>query len=173
MVCVRYSDGQEEYESKLNVSGHFYRIGDMVKVYYDSGKPYVIWMREDSYSFLWGVFGVLFLITGVAGCVAIAIKSKKINWLKEHGRCIEAVVTDITLDFSANIKWKYPYIVACEYTDKVNQCSYHFRSDYFWTCPEHLKQGDKITVLVHPDNYLKYYVKIPDECTKELSKKPF
>lgn len=110
---------------------------------------------------VFGLVGLVFLLTGVIGLAVLARKARLRRWLIENGRAINAEYDGCGMQTSIKMNGRHPYVVQCHYTDSATRTIYIFRSEGLWFNPASLLEGRRtVRVLVHPDDFRKYYVDI-------------
>ncbi|GKH48476.1 MULTISPECIES: hypothetical protein [Anaerotruncus] len=110
-----------------------------------------------------GLAGLTFLLVGAIGLAVLARKARLRRWLLENGRALNADYDGCGLQTSLEMNGRHPYVVHCHYTDSATRTIYNFRSEGLWFNPASLLEGRRtVRVLVHPDDYRKYYVDLGD-----------
>ena len=110
-----------------------------------------------------GLAGLTFLLVGAIGLAVLARKARLRHWLLENGRALNADYDGCGLQTSLEMNGRHPYVVHCHYTDSATRTIYNFRSEGLWFSPASLLEGRRtVRVLVHPDDYRKYYVDLGD-----------
>ena len=102
--------------------------------------------------------GIIFLLAfGLVGLTFLRVA------VIENGRALNADYDGCGLQTSLEMNGRHPYVVHCHYTDSATRTIYNFRSEGLWFNPASLLEGRRtVRVLVHPDDYRKYYVDLGD-----------
>jgi hypothetical protein len=111
----------------------------------------LIWILVVLFFFLL-VYGLL----GVYGVLG-KTKKRKLNYLKENGKIIEAEITDLKSYTAASLQdipAIYFIIVASSFVHGKPQ---EFKSERIYPDKCNLKEGDKVKILVNMKNTKQYY----------------
>ncbi|MBF0206794.1 MAG: DUF3592 domain-containing protein [Oligoflexia bacterium] len=148
-----------------------YSIGDNVPLIYDPRGE--VSPMINNFAEMW-LPGILSVVMGllIVFLPFIYLYRKKVvqDELKYNGKKIEADVVRIETDTRVAVGRHHPYVLIAQWHDKQNNVVYTFRSDHVWVDfdpNQFIKQGDKITVYVSPENYEVYWVNIENKLPED------
>ena len=158
--------GQDvQFDSSVRTSPPEFQVGQKVRVYYNQDDPGGS-ARVDSFISLWflpGLFallGLVFSAIGTAFYLVYFLNKRKQQWLQRNGQRLTAEVSSVRLNTSVRNRGKSPYVIMAQWHDPTNGMVRTFRSNNLWRDPAPFSPGDKVSVLVDPRNYGRYYVDI-------------
>ena len=120
---------------------------------------------NDFLLFLVSVIALGFWSLGLVAQIPISIikfvqKLKLRQWLKVNGQIVEATVQKI-MEYKRTRSAFMWYKIIAQWTQPSSGLSYTFRSDNLNTDPEdYINPGDKIKVVIDPNNPKRYFVDI-------------
>jgi Protein of unknown function (DUF3592) len=135
---------------------------------------------------IFGVFALVVLMI-IAAIVSAIKRKKEINWLKEHGKHVQATVSEITSERVAvqvprqvpsthynpvtkstqttyhteyQTQWQTRYFIIARYKESPTKQEYVFKSSGLVSIPTHYMQGSKVLVHYDPANPTRYYMEV-------------
>lgn len=161
-VYVTFSYNGELYEYvELNSWNAGMKEGDKINILCNPNNPWIIIPNDGSVN-IGGVLillmALLFLLFGSIPATNIVLKDLKKKKLFSIGHTIEATITSIEKNMFFEFNDVHPYLIYCSYG------SYEFKSENIWSKNVFFLYdvGDTIEVLVDPEDYNKYYVKVQE-----------
>jgi hypothetical protein len=139
-----------------------FRRGEQVRVLYDPTTPEIA--KIDSFFQLWflplvlGVMGLTFGGAGGGYWAWYLAKLRRGSWLQGHGRPVDADIVDIGVDRSLTVNGRSPWRITAQWLDPSGDKLHLFKSDHIWFDPEPFVDGDKIRVLIDPQNPDRYSI---------------
>lgn len=92
--------------------------------------------------------GVFFLYKFISGKILV-------KQLRENGRKVYAVITEVSINYSVSINGRHPYLLLCEYNGARFQADYMKPVTYDMT-------GKTVPVYVSEDDPAKYFVDVSE-----------
>jgi hypothetical protein len=162
-VRFRTPAGQEfVFVSKVGSSHPSYEAGEGVAVLYDPENPGDA--RIQSFLSLWfvslllGGLGALFAAIGLIPMLVIRRREARDEWLRLHGRRIQAGFLRVELNTSIEFNGSSPYRIVCQWLDSSTNQVHVFKSRNIWFDPAAYITGKTLEVMVEPGNYRRYVV---------------
>jgi hypothetical protein len=103
-----------------------------------------------------GVMGLMFGGMGGGYWIWHLARLRRNSWLQRHGRPVDADIVDIGVDRSLRVNRRSPWRITAQWLDPTGDRIYLFTSDEIWFDPEPFVDGDKIPVLIDPQNPNRY-----------------
>ncbi len=98
---------------------------------------------------------LIFVVLGVLFLYLYFKKKLQAKKLKENGRKVWAVITNVSPNYSVTINGRHPYILTCEYNGAI------FQTDYMKAVTSDLV-GKNVTVYVDEEDPAKYFVDLSE-----------
>ncbi len=153
---------EHTFTSSTSSNPPSYSVGDKVELLYDPQKPEQpsinTWIDLYIGVLVLGIIGGLDVLISTLVLYGISRRQKKINWLKENGKLIEAKVNEVSLNQHYKVNGQSPYIIVAQWQDDATNTVQVFQSDNIWFDPTQYVK-DTIQVWIDPNNPQSYYVK--------------
>ena len=94
---------------------------------------------------------LIFTVIGLAFLFSFFRKKLRAKKLKETGRQLRAVITNVSPNYSVTINGRHPYLIDCEYNGLMFQADYMKAVTYDMV-------GKTVTVYVSEEDPSKYFV---------------
>jgi hypothetical protein len=155
---VVFDEGEYVPSVSSSISG--YRVGQKVELLVsDTGA------KINSFSDLW--FGPVILLgmgvvfAGIGGGVGVSVykRQKDIEWLKVHGRRIEADFSGLGAG-NVRVNGNSGWTVMAQWQNPMDNKIYLFESETMWMNPEKYIGERKISVLIDNKNPKRYWVNV-------------
>ncbi len=105
-----------------------------------------------------GTTGIVFLVLGAAFLISEKRRRALEEELKNHGRALEASVTDVRTNMNITVNGRHPYFVEVQWQEPMSGTVHVFRSRDFDFNPWELVEGRKVKVYVSDNDYSRYYL---------------
>ena len=165
-VFVEYEVDGKKYESELNMYSITFSEGKEIEIFYDKDNPNKIGSNSSNIMMLmFPLFGLIFMIIGIAGIYVRSRRKKLINYLKENGELIHATYTETVRNYSYSVNGRNPYNIICEWENPEDGKMYSFKSDNIWKNPTNViekKEIKTIPVYIDLNDMKKNYVDVSE-----------
>ena len=162
-IKFRTSTNEEViFKSSSGSNPPSYRTGESVEVLYDPQNPPNA--SINSFMSLWlgtiilSVIGLVFAAIGFGVLAFQGKNSKKIAWLKQSGRRIQAKLSGVELNTSYKVNGRSPYRISCQWLNPESNKLHIFQSENLWFNPEQYINRESLDVLIDPADPGRYYV---------------
>ncbi len=156
---------EHSFVSNTSSNPPAYRAGDIIKILYNPQNSQDA--KIDSFFELWGgvmifsLLGIVFFLVGTSISIWFIKRFAKNKWLKSNGQAVEAIVQSVGINDQVKYNGRSPYVITSQWVHPSSNSAYIFKSDNTWINPEeYIKPGDKIKVIIDPNNPKKYFVDI-------------
>ena len=160
-VYVAFDVDGEEHITEIGTYTSSYRVGKVIKIYYDNDNPDRVAVGDDyGISIFICAFGFIFIAVG--GLSLIKEHRAYKRYLKNL-RTVYATYTEVSVNENYSVNGHNPYVVLCEWTDPVDGKAYVFVSPNLWFDPTDLIARRNITsfpVQIDSEDPSYYYVDI-------------
>ncbi|MCK5726951.1 MAG: DUF3592 domain-containing protein [Thiotrichaceae bacterium] len=153
-----------EFTSSTGRNPPSYSRGEVIKILYSPSSPEKA--RIKGFFSLWGGasivggLGAVFFIIGFSILLSGIINTRKIKYLKKHGRPIKAKFQSVERNTSLKVNGRSPYQVYAQWRNPTTGELHVFHSENIWFNPNGHINREEITVLIGKDNPKKYHVDI-------------
>lgn len=139
----------ETYTAKSNYVSSNMRIGDKLKIYYNSKNPNIIKVNTEEFDkmFSWmfyGMFIFMILIGVIILIIPIKLNRNK-NKLLTEGLMLSATITSVDYNPYININGRHPYIIRASFI--YNGLTYETKSENIWNNPQYIIDNYNIREL--------------------------
>lgn len=151
------------YTSNVFSSPPAYDLGERIALWYDPADPDVVVMDGLDRWFAPLFLGVFFLIfggIGYGGLIYQVLKKRDINWLKQNGTAVEAMLTGVDRDYSFKVNGVSPFVIQGQWLDRTTNKMYTFKSENIWYDPSEYVRGQTLRVLIDPAKPGLYYMDV-------------
>ncbi len=163
-VYVSYNVNGKNYESLLNSYASNFYEGKVIDIYYDKENPRKIGVKSlDLLCLIFPGIGMIFLILGSGGLIAIRKKNNLEKRLKQNGVMVYATYIETVMNTSYQVNGCSPYNIICEWINPEDNQKYIFKSKNIWYNPTNTIEEKKIqqfAVYIDPNNKKKYTVDV-------------
>lgn len=153
-----------EFISSSGSNRSSYTQGETVEVLYEEARPYDA--KINGFLSLWGgavIVSVLGLALFAIGCSVfsfMALKDRKVKFLKKNGVSIVAKFQSVEVNSSLRVNGRSPYHILAQWRNPVTSELHIFKSENLWFDPSDYMNQDEITVFVDKENPKKFYVDV-------------
>ena len=165
IIKFSYYGEEREFESSYSSSGM--QTGDEIEIFYPPGHPEEAEVKSFFTEWFIPLFLLLFaLVFGAVGFIGGSKQWRRFNAKRDlfvygKGRKSSLPITDIIKDTSFSVNGRNPYVIICQYHDKVGNQIHEFKSDHIWYNPtEVLGQRKELDVYIDPNDLTYYYLDI-------------
>lgn len=109
--------------------------------------------------FVFILVGGIFSAIGLAFLIWIIGKKKNIRKVIQGGYSVNAVISEVSINYNLEINGRNPYMIVCQYQDPQTAILHIFKSGNIMFFPGDLT-GRMIRVFVEPGNFNHYYVDV-------------
>lgn len=163
VVAFRDRSGRrQEMSEGISSNPPRFSVGEAVSVLYDPAHPSKAVVDD-----LWGRIGTAVIFLGVAlplvilGVVFLVVDIRRARTrahLLAHGTPIEATLLHVFQDARISRNGEHPYRVVAQASDPATGQLRRFESEPMWVDPSSRLEGQKVRVLVDPDDARRYHV---------------
>ncbi|MBR6705983.1 MAG: hypothetical protein IKI84_04815 [Clostridia bacterium] len=105
-----------------------------------------------------GPTGLVFLVLGTVFLISEKRRRALEEELKNHGRALEASVTDVRANMNMTVNGRHPYYVEAQWQEPMSGTVHVFRSRDIGFNPWEFVEGRKVKVYVSDNDYSRYYL---------------
>ena len=158
-VYIDYIANGEPVSSYTTEHTSDMKKGDKITIYYDSANPERVRANAVTGEVFFILIGIPVTLVGLIMFLRACGKGSRINRLKEYGRQIDAVITNVVVDTSTSVNDVFRSWVECEAIDPDTRAVRTYKSDRMYEELEHLK-GRTVKIYCDTTNSSKYYVDV-------------
>ncbi|MBR4111754.1 MAG: DUF3592 domain-containing protein [Ruminiclostridium sp.] len=156
-VYVTYIVNGQEYEQQLGYYDSTMFAGQEIEIFYNPENPAEIKGKDGITNIILPLFGLVFLVIGLALVNNDRKKNQQMQKLMEQGSTAQGVITAINVDYNTTINHRHPLIAEVTVTDPDTGEQFLYSSDGIMEDIRHLN-GRRVTVYYDPDDRSNYYV---------------
>ncbi len=170
MPVIKYYVGVREIIARPDVTlsppygKNDFKVGDKVHFRYDKDDPgkifFMNFFENWGVAIIFGIIGIVFFPIGILIIWIIERKKKMEQWLHRSGEKILADFILVEMEHGTTKNDKHPFYILCEWTDKMTEITYRFRSKKdIWEDPTpYIPVTKKIPVLIDPKRPKKWFL---------------
>lgn len=142
-VYIAFDVDGEEHITEIGTYMSSYRVGKIIKIYYDNDNPDRVVVGADyGISIFICAFGFIFI---AVGSLSLIKEHRAYKRYLNNSRTVYATYTKVGINGNYSVNGHNPYVVLCEWTDPVDGKVYDFVSPNLWFDPTDLIACRNIT----------------------------
>lgn len=161
VTVIEYTINEKKISNTLGYYSSPMRHGDSITVYYNPQNPLEIKSKSGGVMFfiLFLAMGIVFVAISLGFYSYMRCSKRKMQWLKQHGECLQAEIIDIDTNGSISVNGSHPLIVTCRLRmpDGSEQI---FKNTQVWRRKYELPESGTVPVYVDKNNPKRYYVDV-------------